>query len=49
MKYVLMRQGVIATDVTRAPQTRISEADRRKADLLIARHGLLDRKYLPAG
>ena len=49
MKYVLMRQGVIGTDVTRAPQTRVSDADRRKVDLLIERHGLLRRKYLPQG
>jgi hypothetical protein len=49
MKYVLMRQGVIGTDVTRAPQTRVSDADRRKVDLLIERHGLLRRKYLRQG
>jgi 4-hydroxy-tetrahydrodipicolinate synthase len=46
MKYLLMRQGVIPTDVTRAPQTRIADADRAKMDALIDRHDLLARKYL---
>ena len=49
MKYVLMRQGVIATDATRAPQTRITKADQQKADALIARHGLLHARYAPRG
>lgn len=49
MKYVLMRQGVIATDVTRAPQTRISDTDRRKADLLFEKHRLGEARYLPLG
>lgn len=49
MKYVLMKQGVIPTDVTRAPQTRISDEDRRKVDLLFERHGLADARYLPRG
>lgn len=49
MKYVLMKQGVIPTDVTRAPQTRISGEDRRKADILFDRHGLGDARYLPLG
>lgn len=49
MKYVLMKQGVIPTDVTRAPQTRIGDGDRRKADLLFERHGLGDARYLPRG
>jgi 4-hydroxy-tetrahydrodipicolinate synthase len=49
MKYLLMKQGVIPTDVTRAPQATISEADRRKADRLFERHHLGDRKYLPGG
>lgn len=48
MKYVLMRQGVIPSDTTRAPQTRISGADRAKADALIDRHNFNDRKYLPS-
>jgi 4-hydroxy-tetrahydrodipicolinate synthase len=49
MKYVLMKQGVIPTDVTRAPQTRISDADRRKIDMLFDRHGLGHSRYLPQG
>jgi 4-hydroxy-tetrahydrodipicolinate synthase len=49
MKYVLMKQGVIPTDTTRAPQTRISEDDRRKIDLLFERHGLGETRYLPQG
>lgn len=49
MKYVLMRQGVIPTDVTRAPQTRISGADRRKVDELFERHGLADQRFHPEG
>jgi 4-hydroxy-tetrahydrodipicolinate synthase len=49
IKYVLMKQGVIPTDVTRAPQTRISDADRCKVDLLFERHVLADARYLPAG
>ncbi|MGR3481004.1 dihydrodipicolinate synthase family protein [Salipiger marinus] len=49
MKYVLMKQGVIPCDATRAPQTRISEADRRGIDALFARHGLDQARYLPQG
>ncbi|SDX05476.1 dihydrodipicolinate synthase family protein [Roseicitreum antarcticum] len=49
MKYVLMKQGIIPTDVTRAPQTRISDNDRRKIDALFDRHGLSEAKYLPQG
>jgi 4-hydroxy-tetrahydrodipicolinate synthase len=49
MKYVLMKQGVIPCDVTRAPQTRISEEDRLKVDRLFERHRLADARYLPMG
>lgn len=49
MKYVLMKQGVIPSDATRAPQTRIGEADRAKVDRLFERHGLGARRYLPEG
>ncbi|HBT02704.1 MAG TPA: hypothetical protein DEB47_23315 [Citreicella sp.] len=49
MKYVLMKQGVIPCDATRAPQTRISDADRRGIDALFARHGLDQARYLPQG
>jgi 4-hydroxy-tetrahydrodipicolinate synthase len=49
MKYVLMKQGVIPTDVTRAPQTRISDEDRRKVDMLFDRHSLAEARYLPLG
>lgn len=49
MKYVLMKQGIILTDVTRAPQTRISDADRRKIDGLFDHHGLDHAKYYPQG
>jgi 4-hydroxy-tetrahydrodipicolinate synthase len=49
MKYVLMKQGIIATDVTRAPQTRISDHDRRRIDALFDRHGLGQARYHPQG
>lgn len=49
MKYVLMKQGVFPTDVTRAPQARISDHDRAHIDRLFERFGLSDPRYLPAG
>lgn len=49
MKYVLMKQGVIPSDFTRAPQTRISDADRAHIDRLFERHGFTDARWLPAG
>ncbi|WP_404863230.1 dihydrodipicolinate synthase family protein [Georhizobium sp. MAB10] len=49
MKYLLMRQGVIPTDKTRAPQTTITAADRQKADMLFEKHGLGAPAYLPLG
>jgi 4-hydroxy-tetrahydrodipicolinate synthase len=49
MKYVLMKQGVFSTDVTRAPQTRINDHDRAHIDRLFERFGLSDPRYLPAG
>jgi 4-hydroxy-tetrahydrodipicolinate synthase len=49
MKYLLMRQGIIPTDVTRAPQTRISDDDRRKIDVLFERHGFGQSRYRPQG
>jgi 4-hydroxy-tetrahydrodipicolinate synthase len=49
MKYVLMKQGIIPTDVTRAPQTRISDHDRAKIDALFDRHGLDQPRYRPQG
>jgi 4-hydroxy-tetrahydrodipicolinate synthase len=49
MKYVLMKQGVFPTDMTRAPQTRINDHDRAHIDRLFERYGLADARYLPAG
>ncbi|QYK41732.1 MAG: dihydrodipicolinate synthase family protein [Paracoccaceae bacterium] len=49
MKYLLMKQGIIPTDVTRAPQTRISDHDRARIDALFDRHGLDQPRYRPQG
>jgi 4-hydroxy-tetrahydrodipicolinate synthase len=49
MKYLLMRQGIIPTDVTRAPQTRITSDDRRKLDALFETHGFDQPRYRPQG
>ena len=49
MKYVLMKQGVLANMHVRAPFPALSSDDRRDIDAAFERHGLADARFLPAG